>query len=333
MRLADARWLFVLVPLFALWLGWLWRNQRRGERPSATFSSLAAFSDVRPTWAVRLRPWVVAARFVAVGLLLAALARPVASQGKKALSTDGLHIVLVIDTSGSMRGLDLDPERPLEWKRTRLEVVKDVVNSFVSARLNDAVGLVVFGTFAFTQAPLTLDHALVANLVQRLEIGMAGEQTSIGEALVTAVKRLKDDKAKSRVVILLTDGRNTAGSVEPQEAAQLAKAYGVKVYTIGAAREGRAPVVMQGQVFYQEDDLDEETLTNIAETTNGKYFRAEDATALSRIYADIDMLEKDAIDAPEQHELDERYPLFVMPALLLLCVEALLLSTRLRSLP
>lgn len=333
MRLADARWLVVLVPLFALWLGWLWRNHRRGGRPSATFSSLAAFADVRPTWAVRLRPWVVAARFVAVGLLLAALARPVASQGKKALSTDGLHIILVIDTSGSMRALDLDPERPLEWKRTRLEVVKDVVNTFVSARVNDAVGLVVFGTFAFTQAPLTLDHALVANLVQRLDIGMAGEQTSIGEALVTAVKRLKDDKAKSRVVVLLTDGRNTAGSVEPQEAAQLAKAYGVKVYTIGAAREGRAPVVMQGQVFYQEDDLDEDTLTAIAEATDGKYFRAEDATALSRIYTDIDMLEKDAIDAPEQHELDERYPLFVMPALLLLCVEALLLSTRLRSLP
>ncbi len=333
MRLADPRWLFALVPIFAAWLGWLWYQRRNALLPSASFSSLDAFADLRATWAVRARPWVVGTRYVAVALLFAALARPVASQGKKALTTDGLHIVLAIDTSGSMRALDLDAERSLEWRRTRLEVVRDVVTAFIEARVNDAVGLVVFGSFAFTQAPLTLDHALVANLAQRLEIGVAGEQTAIGDALVTAVKRLKDDKAKSRVVVLLTDGRNNAGSVEPQEAARLAKAYGVKVYTIGAARQGRAPMVVGGQLFYEDVDLDDDTLTAIAETTGGKYYRAEDATALERIYADIDTLEKDAIDAPEQHELDERYPLFVAPALFLLCCEALLLSTRLRTLP
>lgn len=333
MKLADARWLFVLAPLFAAWLGWLWYQGRRSGQPAATFSSLEAFADLRASWAVRLRPWVVATRYVAVALLLGALARPVASHGKKALATDGLHIILALDTSGSMRALDLDAERSLEWRRTRLEVVRDVVTSFVQARVNDAVGLVVFGSFAFTQAPLTLDHALVAKLVERLEIGVAGEQTAIGDALVTAVKRLKDDKAKSRVVVLLTDGRSNTGSVEPEEAARLAKAYGVKVYTIGAARQGRAPMVVQGQLFYEDVDLDEETLTAIADTTGGKYYRAEDATALARIYADIDTLEKDAIDAPEQHELDERYPLLVAPALVLLCFEALLLSTRLRTLP
>ena len=333
MRLADARWLFALVPLFAAWLAWLWYQRRASAVPAASFSSLEPFSDLRPSWAVRLRPWVVSARYVAVALLLVALARPVGSQGKKALTTDGLHIILAIDTSGSMRALDLDAERSLEWRRTRLEVVRDVVTSFVQARVNDAVGLVVFGSFAFTQAPLTLDHGLVAKLVERLEIGVAGEQTALGDALVTAVKRLKDDKAKSRVVVLLTDGRSNTGSVEPQDAARLAKAYGVKVYTIGAARTGRAPMVVQGQLFYEDVDLDEETLTAIAETTGGTYYRAEDATALARIYADIDTLEKDAIDAPEQHELDERYPLCVAPALLLLCFEALLLSTRLRTLP
>lgn len=338
MRFADA-WLFGYLALaFIVWLAATVVAGRRGGARFALVSSIdRVFAATQRTWAVRLRPWVLRARWVAVGLLLVALARPVGSKGAKALTTDGLHVLLAIDTSGSMAALDLDPEQPIQSRRTRLEVVRDVVARFIAARVNDAVGLVVFGTNAYTAAPLTLDHALVASQVEHLTIGMVGEATALGDALITAVKRLKDDQAKSRIVILLTDGRNTAGSVSPEKAAEVAKAYGVKVYTIGAATEGEAPFLVQGlfgpTLQMQPSDLDEPTLTAIAETTGGKYYRAQDANALERVYADIDRLEKSAIHAPETHQLDDRYAAFVGPALVLVIIEALLLATRLRSAP
>ncbi len=189
MSFSDAQWLWLLVPLVLTWIaGVVWLQHRR-QVSAALFSSLAPFALLRTPLSVRLLPWIPRLRFIAVGLLVVALARPVGLQGKKALTTDGLHILLAIDTSGSMRALDLDADKPIEQRRSRLEVVRDVVAQFIDARASDAVGLVVFGSFAFTQAPLTLDHAILAQLVRRLAIGMAGESTAMGDALVTAVKR------------------------------------------------------------------------------------------------------------------------------------------------
>lgn len=337
MRFADPLLIAVAAPLFIAWIAvdvWLHRRRTVG---TATFASLAPFSLLRTPWVVRVLPWIPRLRFVAVGLLVLALARPVGQHGKKALTTDGLHILLAIDTSGSMQALDLDGEKPIEQRRSRLGVVRDVVAQFLEARASDAVGLVVFGSFAFTQAPLTLDHALLTQLVQRLEIGMAGQATALGDAIVTGVKRLKDDKASSRIIVLLTDGRSTAGTVDPRDAAEVAKAYGIKIYTIGAAGRGRAPVIVDGffgkEVQYTTDDLDEETLTAIADTTGGVFYRAQDAHALAGIYADIDKLEKSAIDQPDTREVDEKYPLFVVPALLLVAAELILTATRFRSIP
>jgi Ca-activated chloride channel homolog len=337
MKIADPLLIAVLAPLFVAWIAIVVWLQRRRRVSATTFASLAPFSLLRTPWSVRLLPWIPRLRFIAVGLLVLALARPIGQHGKKALTSDGLHILLAIDTSGSMQALDLDGEKSIEQRRSRLGVVRDVVAQFLDARASDAVGLVVFGSFAFTQAPLTLDHTLLAQLVRRLEIGMAGQSTALGDAIVTGVKRLKDDKAKSRIIVLLTDGRSTTGNVDPREAAKVAKAYGIKVYTIGAAGHGRAPVIVDGffgkEVQYITDDLDEDTLTSIADTTDGKYYRAEDVHALASIYADIDKLEKSAIDQPDTREVDEKYPLFLAPALLLVVLELVLMTTRFRSIP
>lgn len=335
---ADPWLLKWLLGAFLLWVAATVIAGRRAAPRFALVSSIdRVFAPGAAGWAVRLRPWVLRLRWVAVGLLTLALARPIGSKGAKELSTDGLHILLAIDTSGSMAALDLDPDVPIKQRRTRLEVVRDVVSHFIAARVNDAVGLVVFGTHAYTAAPLTLDHALVGSQVEHLTIGMVGEATALGDALITAVKRMKNDEAKSRIVILLTDGRNTAGAVTPEKAAEVAKAYGVKVYTVGAASDGDAPYKVDGlfgpTIETQPSDLDEPTLTAIADATGGKYYRASDAGALERVYADIDRLEKSAIHAPQTHQFNERYTLLVGPALLLVIFETLLLATRMRSAP
>ncbi|MBC7793046.1 MAG: VWA domain-containing protein [Clostridia bacterium] len=338
MKFADPWLMKYLVAAFAVWMVATIVLGRRGARRYAMVSSIdRVFVPCSAGWAVRLRPWVLRLRWIAVGLLLLALARPIGSKGQKTIATDGLHILLAIDTSGSMAALDLDPDLPVPNRRTRLEVVRDVVSRFITARVNDAVGLVVFGTNSYTAAPLTLDHALVSSQVEHLTIGMVGDATALGDALVTSVKRLKDDQAKSRIVILLTDGRNTAGTVTPEKAAEVAKAYGVKIYTVGAATDGEAPYIVDGlfgaTIQTRPSDLDEPTLTAIADMTGGKYYRAEDANALAQVYADIDRLEKSAIRAPESHQFDEQYASLVGPALLLVVFETLALATRLRSAP
>ncbi|MEM7481361.1 MAG: VWA domain-containing protein [Acidobacteriota bacterium] len=346
---ADLRFAWVLAPLFVLW-ALLWPGLLRAalrrsgllglrQRASAAvrFSSLRHLAPLRPSLTLRLRTAVRALRFVVVALLLVAMLRPQTGRTLTQVSTEGVDIVLALDASGSMQALDLDADRGIRQRRNRLQVTKAVVEEFIEKRLNDQIGLVVFGAQAFTQCPLTLDHGIVATFLERIDIGIAGDATAIGSALGTAVKRLENSEAKSKVVVLLTDGRSNAGSISPRQAAEAAAALEVKVYTIGAGTRGKAPFLVDTlfgkQITYQDVEIDEEILQEIAETTGGEYFRAEDSSALSAIYERIDELEKTEITMESYMEYNERYRWFVLPAVALLLLEVLLLGTRFRKLP
>jgi Ca-activated chloride channel family protein len=337
----DLRLLWVLAPLYAVWAAlWLllprWRR-RRGRTPAIRFSTLTQASRVKKSSTLVLRRGVRALRLVAVGLLVMAMARPQTGRKLTSVSSEGIDIVLVMDTSGSMQALDLDADRPIQRRRNRLEVAKDVVREFVEGRTNDLVGLVVFGDDAFTQCPLTLDHAVLLDLLDDIEVGIAGDRTAIGSAIGTAVKRLQKSKAKSKVVVLLTDGRSNAGTLAPTTAAELARTQGVKIYAVGAGTRGRAPFLVDSvfgpRVVYQDVEIDDQQLRSIAESTGGAYYRAEDREALRGIYGEIDRLERTEITTQSYVEYEDRYPWLVIAALGLLMVEVTLLGTRLRALP
>jgi len=341
---ADLPLLWVLAPLFVAWLillaslprvrSWLGRPTRATVR----FSSFRQLGELAGSRALLARRLVGALRWLSVALLLVAMLRPQTGRTLTDVDTEGIDIVLVLDTSGSMQALDLDAqERSIARRRNRLEVSKGVVERFIEGRGNDQIGLVVFGTHAFTQCPLTLDHGILATFLERVQVGMAGEETAIGDALGIAVKRLQDSQARSKVVILLTDGRSNAGALSPVTAAEIAATLGVKVYTIGAGARGQAPFLVDTRlgprVVYENVEIDEETLRRMAEITGGGYFRAEDEAALGTIYQQIDQLEKTEISTESYTEYEERYALFVAPALALLLIELALLGTRLRVLP
>ncbi len=342
MAFADPSLFWILSAIFALWFlaWWLlpgWRRRRGRESSALRFSSIRSLQQLRISPAVRLRRVVQAFRLITVALLMLAMARPQTGRKLTTIQTKGVDIVLAIDTSGSMQALDLDADREIAKRRNRLEVASDVVEDFVVERENDQIGLVVFGAQAFTQCPLTLDHGIVATFLERLEIGMAGDATAIGSALGTAVKRLRDSAAESKVVILLTDGRSNAGSISPTKAAEIAKTFDIKVYTVGVGTRGQAPFVMDtvfGQrVVMQDVEIDEDTLQEIAEMTGGEYFRAVDTESLAKIYERIDELEKTEIETQAYMEYDEQFQWFVFPAIGLLLFEVLLLGTRLRKIP
>ncbi len=343
MSFAHGWLLAVLGPLVLLWLvlwSGVWRrwlNRRYEGAAALRYSSIAALKRLPPSRLVRLRRAVQALRVPVLVLLALAIARPQQGRTLTQVATEGVDIMLAIDASGSMQALDLDSDQPIPKRRNRLQVVKDVVERFIAKRENDAIGMVVFGAHAFTQCPLTLDHGVVATFLENVHIGIAGDATAIGDGLATAVKRLKDGPAKSKVVVLLTDGRQNTGALTPHKAAEIAKALGIKIYTIGAGTRGQAPFLVETlfgpQVVPQDVDIDEDTLREVATLTGGAYFRAVDAQGLARVYEEIDALERTEIVAKAYMEYDERYPAFVWPALGLLLFEVGLLGTRLRKLP
>ncbi len=339
--LAHKGMLAVLGPLFILWvLAFLllpWLAHRRRKAAAVRFSNIRTLLRLKPSKTLALRRLFQGLRLATIALLMIAMARPQTGRTQTQVRTEGIDIVLAIDTSDSMQALDLDANRRIADRRNRLEVVKSVVEEFVHKRDNDQIGLVVFGAEAFTQCPLTLDHGIVATFMERLEIGMAGSATAIGSALGTAVKRLRDSEAKSKVVILLTDGRSNAGSLSPAKAAEVAATFDVKIYTIGAGSREKAPFIVDSlfgkQVVYQDVEIDETTLRRIAELTGGEYFRAEDEKALQQIYEQIDQLEKTEITMSSYMEYNEQFRWFVIPALALLLLEVVMLGTRFRKLP
>ena len=336
------RWVLgILGPLFGLWVAaWFllpWLAQRRRQAAAVRFSNIRPLQRLKPSTTLILRRLFQGLRLLTVALLMLAMARPQTGRTQTQVRTEGIDIVLVIDTSGSMQALDLDSNRRISERRNRLEVVKEVVEEFVQKRDNDQLGLVVFGAEAFTQCPLTLDHGIVATFMDRIEIGMAGDATAIGTAVGTAVKRLRDSEAKSKVIILLTDGRSNAGSLSPTKAAEVAATFDIKIYTIGAGGRDKAPFIVDSffgkQVVYQDVEIDDKTLTEVARLTGGRYFRAEDEQALLKIYEEIDKLEKTEITMSSYMEYNEQFRWFVIPALALLLLEVLLLGTRFRKLP
>ena len=273
-------------------------------------------------------------KFIAITLFIIAFARP--QEGRKRTETlsQGVDIVLAIDTSGSMQALDFKKN---ETQVTRLSVVKDVVAEFVKHREMDRIGMVVFGANAFTQCPLTLDQSILLSFLDKLKIGMAGDATAIGSAIGISARRLKDLKSKSKIIILLTDGRNNSGTITPLQAAEIAKTLGIKIYTIGVGKHGKAPFLVDSifgkRLIYQDVDIDEEALNKISEMTDAKYFRATDLKSLKDIYKQIDLLEKSEIKILDHSEYKELFHYFLIPGLILFLTEIILSNSFLRRLP
>jgi Ca-activated chloride channel family protein len=291
-----------------------------------------AAREVAPSHPGRLRG---ALRLGALGLLILALARPQQGLGTADVEASGIDIVLAIDVSGSMAALDFQSEgKP----GSRLDAVKKVVEDFVAGRPNDRLGLVAFAGRPYLVSPLTLDHDWLVRGLERLRIGLVEDGTAIGSGIASSVNRLRDRRAKSRVVILLTDGVNNSGKVSPLTAADAARALGVRVYTIGAGTRGEAPMPIvdrfgRQRIVMTPVDVDEETLQKVAETTGAKFFRATDTDSLRRIYEEIDQLEKTTETMKHFEEYRELFPWAILGALSLLCLEALRAASTRRGLP
>lgn len=298
------------------------------------FSSLANLKRLKRSTSLLLRHTLLVLRCLAIALFVVALARPQSGNKASEILTEGIDIMLCLDTSGSMQALDF------KWKnerQNRLQVVKRVVTDFIKGRKNDRIGMVVFGEEAFTQCPLTLDYGVLLNFLDQVQIGMAGDSTAVGSALGTCVKRLKDLESKSKVVILLTDGRNNAGSLSPETAAEIAKTFHIKTYTIGVGTEGEVPfqvdTIFGKKYVYQRVDLDEDALKKIADITGGTYFRATNTKALEEIYKQIDRLEKTKVKVKEYMEYKELFWWFLLPGLICILLEIILANTRFRKIP
>jgi Ca-activated chloride channel family protein len=323
--------LLVLLFVIAGWLFLILRRKPVGITHSMT-SKLAELSG----GGSQIQAWIpLAFRTGCLILLVLAAARPQIFNVSREIRSPGVDIILALDTSGSMRALDfrLD-DKPV----SRLTAVKWVVSEFIRKRETDRIGLVVFGEEAFTQSPLTMDKGLLLELVDKMEIGMAGDRTALGSALAIGAKRLKDLKAKSRILILLTDGRHNAGDITPGQAAQAVRTLGgIKIYTIGVGGQGPAPFEVKTafgpKIVHQRVDLDETTLKKIAAIGGGKYFRASDSERLLEIYDLIDREEKTEVKIKEFFHFRELYPYFLVPALIFWGIEFLLKTTFLRVIP
>lgn len=319
-----AWFLLALIPLLGF-IYWRSENKRGGGFPTTKPLHL-----LKQSMTAQFRHLGVLFRLSALVLLVFAIARPQSGRDPGKRSTEALDIMLVVDTSGSMEARDfvIAGRRP-----NRLEVIKGVMKSFIEDRPDDRLGIVVFGTEAFTQSPLTLDHNVLLQFLDAISIGMAGESTAIGDGLATAVARFKDIDAKSKVVILLTDGSNQAGRVEPLAAARAAQTFGVKVYTVGVGSDGEVPVPSNGRMQTARYELDDKLLQEIADLTGGKYFRAGDTETLVKVYSTIDELEKTKMEVTTFDEREDRYAMFAWPALALLLAELLFGVTRFRRVP
>ncbi len=319
--------LLLPLPLLLLLLRW---RRRRALEPAAGYSDLALLGRARggrARWRTVL-PWL---RVCALLLLIVALARPRFGEREVEITTEGIDIVLALDISGSMKAEDFQPHN-------RLYVAKEQAKRFIAARPNDRIGLVVFANNSYTQAPITSDHEVLARLIDEVTFGDIKDGTAIGMAIANGVNRLKDLPGKSRVLILLTDGRNNAGSIDPFTAAELALSMRVRVYPIGVGQEEDAPYPVEDPLFGRRHvrlpaQVDDDALNRIAETTGGTYFRATDAAALDRIFQEIDRLEKTKVETREWVNYSEFGSYLALPALLLVLLETILGATWLRRLP
>lgn len=293
-------------------------------------ASTEGFAQAPKTFRLYLRHVPFVLRLLTVTCVIIVLARPQSTNSWNTSTTEGIDIMMTVDISSSMLAEDLKPNR--------LEAAKDVASTFISGRQTDNIGLVVFSGESFTQCPLTTDHAQLLNLLKEIRCGMIDDGTAIGHGLATAVSRLKDSNAKSKTIILLTDGTNNRGEIAPTTATELAQAYNIRVYTIGVGTKGTAPYPFRtagGGVRYQNVpvEIDENVLTKIAQMTGGQYFRATNNVALKHIYEEIDQLEKTKMSVQEYSKKQEEYGIFALAGLILLLLELLLRYAVLRYIP
>lgn len=314
MSWANPQWLWLLLLLIPVIGYHIWKHRSRKE-PSLTFSDTSGLKSLPGNWrayGIWLAPVL---QCLAFALIVLAMARPQYKNTTVERNAEGIDIVLDIDISTSMKAEDLKPNR--------LEAAKNVAKDFINKRVSDRIGLVLFARKSFTLVPPTLDYDLVKRSLADVEMGVVEDGTAIGMGIATAVNRLKKSKAKSKVIILLTDGQNNSGEIDPVTAADLAKTYGIKIYTIGAGTRGTAPYPVKDPIFgnrYQnvKVDIDEKMLTKIANMTGGKYFRATDTKKLKDIYDQIDKLEKTKIDEVIYTDYKDLYARFLLPGILLL---------------
>ncbi|MCQ2333674.1 MAG: VWA domain-containing protein [Paludibacteraceae bacterium] len=318
MTFASPGYLFLLLLLVPV-IGW-YIYRLKDSDASLQLSSGQVLKQQPKSLRVYLIHVPFVLRVVIITLLSLALARPQLSNRWQSESTEGIDIMMALDISGTMLGEDFKPNR--------LEAAKAVASDFVIARPNDQIGLVVFAGESFTQCPLTTDHAVLVNLFKSVKFGMIEDGTAIGLGLANAVNRMKDSQTKSKVIILLTDGSNNRGEIDPQTAAEIAKTYGIRVYAIGVGSYGQVRVPYQTpygtQYGTMESEFDETTLKNIAQTTGGEYFRATDNNSLKRIYEQIDQLEKTKLRVREYSKRSEHFVPYLMIALMCLIMEILI---------
>ena len=325
-------WILILLPVFVALVIF---SKKRELFPSFRFSTDELVMNLPSTFRIKLHKGVILVRLAALFLIIIALSRPQSILQETSIETEGVDIVPVIDVSSTMLAEDLGGGVS---RKNRVDAVKDVVREFINNRHDDRIGIVAFAKRAYTVSPLTLDYGWLLKNLGRVKVGLIEDGTAIGSGISTALNRLKDSQAKSKVVILLTDGRNNAGRISPLTAAEAAAALHIKVYTIGAGTKGLAPYPtkdMFGNKVYRKVkiEIDEDLLKKIAEKTHAKYFRATDAKSLRDVYMDIDKLEKSRIEEKGYVEYKELFHLFLIPGLALLFLEVILNNTFLRRIP
>jgi len=325
-------WGLILLPVVAALIIYSIKIELRS---AFRFSNNELLKNLRTTFRTRLHNGIFLLKIAALFFVIFALSRPQLMLQESRIETESIDIVLVIDISTTMLAEDFKHEGRQE---SRIDVVKDVVREFINSRREDRIGIVAFASRAYTVAPLTLDYGWLLRNLDRLKVGIIEDGTAIGSGISSAMNRLKDTKAKSKVIILLTDGRNNTGSISPLTAAEAARALNIKVYTIGAGKKGISPYpakdIFSNKVYRQvKIEIDEEILKEIAEKTHARYFRATDIDSLRNIYREINNLEKSHIEEKGYTEYRELFHLFLIPGLILLLIEVLLSNTVLRRLP
>lgn len=314
-----------LIPLLVVW----YIRRHHFGTSDIQFSTLLPFAGLRPTMKERLRHLPFALRLIVLGLVIVALARPRTTSHGEDVYTEGIDIAMVMDISGSMLAEDFRPNR--------IEAAKQVAQEFIDGRTNDRIGLVVFAGQSFTQCPMTLDYRVLKNLIRQVKPGVVEDGTAIGMGIAQGVNRLKESKTKSKVMILLTDGVNNKGEIDPITASQIAQTFGIRIYTIGVGTIGEAPYPVQTPfgIRYQNVpvDVDEKTLQKIAELTQGQYFRATNNKSLKLIYNEIDDMEKTRIEVKAYRSYTELFYGWLAAGLVALLIELVLVSTVFRKLP
>jgi Ca-activated chloride channel family protein len=322
-------WLLTLLPVVMLWRG------RPGPVAAIEYSDVGLAREVARSSRSRVGRWVWLLPLLAGGLMIVGLARPQRGHSRTEVTANGIDIVLALDVSGSMQALDFELDNQ---RLNRIEVVKSVVSKFIEERPDDRIGLMAFAGAPYLVSPLTLDHDWLQQNLERVNIGGVDDGTAIGSAIAASVNRLRTTPAKSKVVILLTDGMNNTGKISPLAAAEAAKALGVKIYTIGVGVRGKAPIPVKDELgnlhmIMAKVDVDEKTLQAVADTTGGKFYRATDTNSLQRIYEQINALERTPQTVQKFERYEELYPWALIPSLAILGVGTLLQQTRLRRLP